>query len=102
MAMNKLIKIQKLDPESEEWSDYYKCCAEINKSNGKEYFNAKTNITQYTYNFKVRYISKLEDIFFNTNQYRIVYKNNIFNIVNADDKLEKRLKITFVAEGVAV
>ena len=43
MAMNKLIKIQKLDPESEEWSDYYKCCAEINKSNGKEYFNAKTN-----------------------------------------------------------
>lgn len=102
MAMNKLIKIEKLDPETEKWDEYYKCYAEINKSSGKEYFNAKTNITQFTYNFKVRYISKLEDTIFNTSQYRIIYKNNIFNIVNVDDKQEKRIKLTFVAEGVSV
>lgn len=102
MAMNKFIKIQKLDPETENWNEYYKGYAEVNKATGKEYFNAKTNITQNTFNFKVRYISKLEDTIFNTNQYRIIYKNNIFNIKNVDDKQEKRLKLTFVADCVTI
>lgn len=102
MAINKFIKIEKLDPETEKWYKYYKCYAEVNKATGKEYFNAKTNITQNTFNFKVRYISKLEDIIFNTNQYRIIYKNNIFGIKNVDDKQEKRLKLTFVADCVTI
>ena len=102
MAMNKPIKIQKLDLETEEWIDYYKCYAEVNKSSGREYFNAKTNITENTYNFKVRYLSQLENTIFNNNQYRIIYKNNIFKIINVDDKQEKRLKITFVADCITV
>ena len=60
MTMNKLIKIQKLNADTEEWENYYSCYAEVNKSSGNEYFNARTNITQNTYNFKVMYISKLE------------------------------------------
>ena len=102
MAMNKLISIQKLNVKTEIWEDYYKCYAEINKSSGKEYFNAKTNINQNTFNFKVRYINKLEDTLFNTSQYRIIYKNNEFDIKNVDDKQEKRLKITYVAECVNI
>ena len=102
MAMNKFIKIEKLDPETEKWDEYYKCYAEVNKATGKEYFNAKTNITQNTFNFKVRYIGKLEDTIFNTNQYRIIYKNNIFDIKNVDDKQEKRLKLIFVADCVTI
>lgn len=102
MAINKFIKFQKLDAEQEIWLDYYTCLAEINKSSGKEYFNAKTNITSNTYNFKVRYISKLEDTIFNTSQYRILYRDKIFNIKNVDDKQEKRLKLTFVAECVTI
>lgn len=102
MAMKKLIRFEKLDTETENWSKYYECYAEVNKASGKEYFNAKTNITQYTFNFKVRYISKLEDTIFNTSQYRIIYKDNIFNIKNIDDKQEKRLKLTFVADCVNI
>ena len=41
MAMNKLIKFQELNPETEEWSDYYSCYAEINKASGKEYLRIK-------------------------------------------------------------
>ena len=52
MAMNKPIIIQKLNAETEEWQNYYSCFAEVNKSSGKEYFNAKTNITENTFNFK--------------------------------------------------
>lgn len=102
MAMNKLIKIEKLDQKTENWDKYYQCYAEVNKATGKEYFNAKTNITQYTFNFKVRYISKLEDTIFNTNQYRIIYKNKIFNIKNVDDKQERRLKLIFVADCINI
>lgn len=36
MAMNKFIKIEKLDPETEDWNEYYKCYAEVNKATGKE------------------------------------------------------------------
>ena len=102
MAMNKLIKFQKLNADIEKCEDYYSCYAEVNKSSGNEYFNARTNITQNTYNFKVMYISKLEDIIFNTSQYRILYKNKNFDIKNVDDKQEKRLKLTFVAECVTI
>jgi SPP1 family predicted phage head-tail adaptor len=102
MAMNKAIKIQKLNVDTEVWEDYYCCYAEVNKASGREYFNAKTNITENTFNFKIRYISKLEDTIFNTTQYRIIYKNNTFNIINVDDKQEKHLKLTFVAECVTV
>lgn len=102
MAMNRFIKIQKLDAEKEEWEEYYSCFAEVNKSSGKEYFNAKTNITENTFNFKVRYIEKLSKIMFNSSQYRIIYQSNIFKIINVDDKLEKRLKITIVANCVTI
>lgn len=102
MAMNKLIKFQELNPETEEWSDYYSCYAEINKASGKEYFNARTNITENTYNFKVRNITKLQKIPFNTSQYRILYNGNIFNIKNVDDKQEKHIKLTFVADCVTI
>ena len=52
--MNFLIRaIQKLNADIEKWEDYYSCYAEVNKSSGNEYFNARTNITQNTYNVKV-------------------------------------------------
>lgn len=102
MAMNKLIVFQKLDTETEKWDKYYSCLAEINKASGKEYFNARTNITENTYNFKVRNITKLQEIPFNTGQYRILYKGNIFNIKNVDDKQEKHIKLTFVADCVTI
>ncbi len=102
MAINKQIKIQKLDVETEEWKDYYKGCAEVNKSSGREYFNAKTKITQNTYNFKVRYIRQLENIIFNTSQYRIIYKGKVFDIINVDDKWEQRIKLTFVGDCTSI
>ncbi len=102
MAMNKKIKFQKLNVNTEIWEEYYSCYSEVNKSSGKEYFNAKTNITKNTYNFKVRYIRKLEDIIFNTSQYRILYKDKIFNIINVDDKQEKRIKLTFVGDCITI
>ncbi len=94
---NQPIMIQKIK-DDETWSDYHSCHANINKSNGKEYYNASTNITSGTFNFKIRYCKKIDDIQYNTAMYRIIYKNKIFDIKNVDNKEMKNHDITIVGE----
>lgn len=98
MILNKKILIQKLDNQTDKWSDYFNTHAQINKSSGKEYFNASTNITSGTFNFKVRYCNALSELQYDTAGYRIVYDNQIFNIVNVDNFMLKNHDLTIVGE----
>lgn len=100
MVLNKKIIIQKLDIDTEKWSDYFTAHAEINKASGKEYFNAATNITSGTFNFKVRYCKALSELQYDTAGYRIVYDNHIFNIKNVDNYMLKNHDMTIVGELV--
>lgn len=95
---NQPIIIQKLNDDTEIWEEYYTTHAEINKASGKEYFNASTNITSSTYNFKTRYCELLEDVQYNTTLYRIVYRNRVFDIKNIDNKNLKNHELTIVGE----
>lgn len=97
-AFNIPILIQKQDIEEEIWSDYYSTHASINKANGKEYFNASTNISSSTYNFEVRYCEKVKEIVFDTEIYRIIYQNRIFDVINVDRVKENDNKVTLVGE----
>lgn len=97
-SYNKPILIQKLDEDTEKWSDYYPTHANINKASGKEYVNASTNISSSTYNFKVRYCKKLEEILFNTEIYRIVYKNHCYDIKNMDRYAENNTELTIIGD----
>lgn len=107
---NKIIKIQKLDINTEEWTDYYISDiakkekkpwvhANINKASGKEYFNARTEISGSTFNFKVRYCEALRDLMFNTEIYRIAYDSKIFNIINVDDYQLNHNELTIVGDS---
>lgn len=106
---NKIIKFQKLDINTENWEDYYISDiakkeknpwvhANINKASGKEYFNARTEISGSTFNFKIRYCEALKDLMFNTEIYRIVYENKIFNIKNVDDYQLDHNELTIVGD----
>lgn len=95
---NNPINIQKLNNDIEIWEDYHLTHAEINKANGKEYFNASTNISSSTYNFKIRFCKLLEDIQFNTSLYRVVYRDKVFDIKNVDNKNLKNHELTIVGE----
>ena len=97
-AFNIPILIQKQDIEEEIWSDYYQTHASVNKASGKEYFNASTNISSSTYNFEVRYCEKVKEIVFDTEIYRIIYQNRIFDIVNVDRVKENDNKVTLVGQ----
>lgn len=92
------IKIQKLDLETEEYEDYYSTHSNINKVGGKEYTQASTNISNSTFNFKVRYCEKLEDVIFNTEAYRVEYRKRYYDIKNVDRYGENKTELTIIGE----
>lgn len=98
MSINKPIEIEKLNETTEEWKKYYNCQSEINKISGKEYFSSASHKTQNTFNFKIRFNKKLEDILFNYEKYRILYNNNIFKIINVDDFKLKHINLILIGE----
>ena len=94
----KPIIIQIQDPESEEWTDKFKLHAAVNKTGGGSNFNAGT--AQYNANltFKVRYVRALEEIAYNPQPYRILYRGRTFKIVDYDDFMEQHREIKLVGE----
>lgn len=97
-VFNKLVLIQKLNLDTEVWEDYFLTHANVNKSSGKEYFNARVEISNSTFNFSIRYSPKLEDVMFNTEVYRVVYDSRIFDIKNADNFMMKNHELIIVGE----
>lgn len=95
-SYNRPIVIQKLDEETEKWEDYYSTHANVNKTGGKEYVNASTNISSSTYNFKVRFCEKFKDVIYNTEIYRILYDGRYYDIENVDRYAESSTEITLI------
>ena len=92
------ILIQKLNLDTEMYEDYYFTHSNINKVGGKEYTQAGVNISNLTFNFKVRYCSKMEDVIFNTEIYRVVYNNRCYDIKNVDHYGENKAELTITGE----
>lgn len=98
-AFDKPITIQKLDEETEKWTDLFKLHAKVNKSNGSEYLNAGSSRSSATRVFEVRYFKPLEDIDLNTQLYRLIYRGNTYNIKDYDDFQERHQTVKLL--GVA-
>lgn len=81
------IIIQKIKGESmEEWEDVFKIHASINKAKANdEYLNGGAIQQRISLVFEVRYFADLEDISFDTQSYRVLYRGVVFNIEDYDD-----------------
>lgn len=91
---DKPIIIQKINPNTERWESMYNLHARINKaSSDNEYLSAGAIQSKQTLTFETRYFKKLEDISLNTQQYRIVYQNNNYNIKDYDDYMLKHMTV---------
>ncbi|MGX4598961.1 phage head closure protein [Faecalimicrobium sp. JNUCC 81] len=99
MVYNKPILIQKLDEDTEEWSDYLNLHASINKSKGSEYLSSGVLQSSQELVFQVRYCPPLKEISLNTQSYRINFDNCIYNIVDYDDYMLKRKSIKLLGVG---
>ncbi|MCD7800674.1 MAG: phage head closure protein [Ruminococcus sp.] len=98
MIFDKPIILQKIN-EDETWSDYISLHAHVNKTKQSEYLNAGAIQSKRTLTFTIRYSTVLEDIAYNTQNYRVLYNSNVFDINDYDDYqlLHKTIKLVGVS-----
>lgn len=92
--------IQRQDPDTEEWADLWRLHAlKVNKTGGGESSNAGAGQYHPRLTFEVRYFKGLEDLRYNTQAHRIVYRGQTFDIQDYDDFMEQHRTVQLV--GVA-
>jgi SPP1 family predicted phage head-tail adaptor len=95
---DKPIKIQVQDPNTEEWVDKFLLHASVNKTSGNSKFNAGIDQNTASLTFKLRYFKSLEDLAYNTQPYRIIYRGRAFKVVDYDDYMEQHREIKLIGE----
>lgn len=98
MTYDKPITIQRQDPDSEEWKDYLKLHAIVNKAMSGTAYTAGTEQRQVVLNFDVRFISKLEEMQFDLQPYRIIYRGHYFKLTDYDDYFERHQTVRLTGE----
>lgn len=87
-AMNKVILLQRQDPDTEAWSDVSRLHARVNKSGGGQTFDAGADQHPYVLDFDVRYSRLVAPLAYAPHLYRIVYAGHAFKVVDTDDYME--------------
>ncbi len=99
MIYDKPITIQRQDPDTEEWADVWKLHARVNKTGGGQALNAGADQYKATLNFEVRYFKALEDMRYNPQPYRIIYRGHTFKVADYDDYMEQHQTVKLVGEA---
>lgn len=95
---DKPISIQVQDPNTEEWVDRLYLHAAVNKTGGGSNFRAGTDQNSASLTFKLRYVRALEELAYNTQPYRILYRGRTFRVVDYDDYMEMHREVKLVGE----
>lgn len=98
MTFDKPITVQIRD-DAGKWSDKWKLHARVNKSGGGQTLNAGADQYKATLAFDVRYFKDLEDMRYNPQPYRIVYRGHYFKLVDWDDYMEQHRTARLVGEA---
>lgn len=98
MIFDKPITVQIRD-EAGKWSDKWRLHARVNKSGGGQTLNAGADQYKATLSFDVRYFKALEDMRYNPQPYRIVYRGHFFKLVDWDDYMERHRTVRLVGEA---
>lgn len=95
---DKPIDILILDEETERYKPFLHLHAHVNRASETEGLSGGSERDTVTLTFEVRYCAVVEDISYNTENYRIGYRGMMFNVAAADDYMEghKTLKLTGV------
>lgn len=99
MMYDKPITIQIQDSNAETWEDKWKLHARVNKTGGGQAQSAGADQYKATLTFEVRYFPALEELRFNPQPYRILYRGHTFKLVDYDDYMEQHQNIKLVGEA---
>lgn len=98
MTYDKPITVQVQDPDTEQWADSLHLHARVNKTGGGQTLNAGADQYRVTLTFEVRYIKALEDIAYNVQPFRIIYRGHSFKVTDYDDYMEQHRTVKMVGE----
>lgn len=99
MTYDKPITIQSQDPITEEWADRWKLHARVNKTGGGQALSAGADQYRATLTFEIRYFKALEEMRYNPQPFRVVYRGHTFKLVDYDDFMEKHETVKLVGEA---
>ncbi|MGN0518325.1 MAG: head-tail adaptor protein [Acutalibacteraceae bacterium] len=95
---DKPIMIQRLNVDTEEWCDFIKCHASVNKNLGDVNLTGGTLAYKHKLVFKIPYTSKISDVAYNVQLYRIVYRDKPYRIIDYDDYMEGHREVKLTGE----
>lgn len=98
MTFDKPVTIQIRDDDGK-WSDKWHLHARVNKSGGGQALNAGADQYRATLSFDVRYFKDLEDMRYNPQPYRIVYRGHSFKLTDWDDYMEQHRTVRLTGEA---
>ena len=94
------LTIQRMNPETEEWTDLQKFHAiQVNRSGGGEAYSAGREQFRPRLTFDLRWCKALEALRWDTQNHRIIYQGQQFNIVDYDDYMERHLTVRLTGEA---
>ena len=94
------LTIQRIDEETEDWTDHLRVHAlQINKTGGGENFAAGAEQYHPRLTFKLRYCKELAEVAYNAQLHRIVYNGRTYNIKDHDDFMEEHRMLLLVGEA---
>lgn len=99
MTYDKPITIQIQDPDTEDWTDRWKLHARVNKTGGGQTLNAGADQYRATLTFEVRYFKALEEIRYNPQPFRVIYRGHTFKLSDYDDFMERHRTVKLVGEA---
>ena len=98
MRYDKPITVQVQDAETEQWTDVLNLHARVNKTGGGQALNAGADQYRASLTFELRYVRALEDIAFNPQPFRVIYRGRAFKVVDYDDYMEQHRTVKLVGE----
>lgn len=99
MIYDKPFTIQRQDPDTEDWADLWKLHGRVNKTGGGQALNAGADQYRATLTFEVRYFRALEELRYNPQPFRIVYRGHSFKLVDYDDYQEQHQTVRLTGEA---
>ena len=89
MTYDKPVAVQKQNEDTEQWETILNLHAHVNKTGGKQSFSADADQFHAMLSFDFRYCNALEEIRYQPQLYRLLYRNHTFQITDYDDYQER-------------
>ena len=96
MTYDKPVDLQKQNENTEKWETIMHFHARVNKTGGNQTFAADADQFHARLNFDFRYCESLEEVRYQPQIYRLLYRGHQFQITDYDDYLEQHRTVRIV------